>query len=289
MNRQQAINYLLSSGFSEEQINTIEQAFKQEPTTKNDIRACKSCVYSKDGKCAGTEECHLCMWENQYTPTTKNDLGVDTNKLLADCEKMSFDIEIFNKPLKVVALDAVKNIAKDLINSENPNKSEILTGSTTKNDLAVAEMIKLVRESDVIDRTDGSELAKAFNYLFDRYIEEPITKNYLGVSSGLEKNSKKLEKNFGELDCISRAEMLKYQEYLHGKMSNEENHKLWEFIKELPPVTPQPKHGIWQQINKNEVNVIPEYRCSECGAEYKGFGFDFDYCPRCGCAMEEEE
>ena len=37
MNRQQAINYLLSSGFSEEQINTIEQAFKQEPTTKNDL------------------------------------------------------------------------------------------------------------------------------------------------------------------------------------------------------------------------------------------------------------
>lgn len=35
MNRQQAINYLLSSGFSEEQINTIEQAFKQEQT--NDL------------------------------------------------------------------------------------------------------------------------------------------------------------------------------------------------------------------------------------------------------------
>ncbi len=47
--------------------------------------------------------------------------------------------------------------------------------------------------------------------------------------------------------------------------------------------------GKWQQINKNEVNVIPEYRCSNCGAEFKGFGFDFDYCPRCGCAMEEEE
>lgn len=60
-------------------------------------------------------------------------------------------------------------------------------------------------------------------------------------------------------------------------------------INELPSVTPQPKHGIWQQINKNEVNVIPEYRCSNCSAEFKGFGFDFDYCPRCGCAMEEEE
>lgn len=47
-------------------------------------------------------------------PTTKNDLGVDTDKLISDCEKMSFDIEFFNKPLKVVSLDAVKNIVKDL-------------------------------------------------------------------------------------------------------------------------------------------------------------------------------
>ena len=47
--------------------------------------------------------------------------------------------------------------------------------------------------------------------------------------------------------------------------------------------------GKWQQINKNEVNVIPEYRCSNCGAEFKGFGFDFDYCPRCGSVMEDEE
>lgn len=77
MNRQQAINYLLSSGFSEEQINTIEQAFKQEPTTKNDS-------------------------------------GVDTDKLIADCEKMSFDFELFGRPTKALLLDAVKNIVKDL-------------------------------------------------------------------------------------------------------------------------------------------------------------------------------
>ena len=51
-------------------------------------------------------------FDYEQEPTTKNDLGVD--KLLSDCEKMSFDIEIFNKPLKVVALDAVKNIVKDL-------------------------------------------------------------------------------------------------------------------------------------------------------------------------------
>ena len=67
-------------------------------------------------------------------------------------------------------------------------------------------------------------------------------------------------------------------------------HKIAEdILNNLPSVTPQPKYGIWQQINKNEVNVIPEYRCSNCGAEFKGFGFDFDYCPRCGSVMEDEE
>lgn len=46
---------------------------EQEPTTRN----CFGCQYSKDNHNAGTEKCHLCMWENQYTPITKNDLGVD--------------------------------------------------------------------------------------------------------------------------------------------------------------------------------------------------------------------
>ncbi len=45
----------------------------KEPTTRN----CFGCKYSKDNHNQGTEECHSCMWENQYTPTTKNDLGVD--------------------------------------------------------------------------------------------------------------------------------------------------------------------------------------------------------------------
>ncbi len=34
------------------------------------------------------------------------------------------------------------------------------------------EMRVLVRESDVIDRTDGSELAKAFNTLWEKYVEQ---------------------------------------------------------------------------------------------------------------------
>ena len=56
-------------------INAIKNAtpVDQDPN----VRHCFGCKYSKDNHNAGTEECHLCMWENQYTPTTKNDLGVD--------------------------------------------------------------------------------------------------------------------------------------------------------------------------------------------------------------------
>lgn len=42
---------------------------EQEPTTRH----CFGCKYSKDNHNQDIEECHLCMWENQYTPTTKND------------------------------------------------------------------------------------------------------------------------------------------------------------------------------------------------------------------------
>ena len=43
--------------------------------------------------------------------------------------------------------------------------------------------------------------------------------------------------------------------------------------------------GKWEQINKNEHNVIPQWKCSECGAEFECFGIDFEYCPRCGSKM----
>ena len=49
------------------------------------------------------------------------------------------------------------------------------------------------------------------------------------------------------------------------------------------------KKGTWQQTNKNEVNVIPEWKCSECGAEFQCHDMDFEYCPRCGSRMEDSD
>lgn len=36
-------------------------------------RDCQTCVNAKDGKCAGTEECHNCMWESQYKEVQDDD------------------------------------------------------------------------------------------------------------------------------------------------------------------------------------------------------------------------
>lgn len=35
---------------------------------KENKRDCVICEWSKDGHCAGTEVCHLCMFESQYKP-----------------------------------------------------------------------------------------------------------------------------------------------------------------------------------------------------------------------------
>ena len=36
-------------------------------------RDCKTCGHSNNGKCAGTEECHDCMWESKYEQQSSGD------------------------------------------------------------------------------------------------------------------------------------------------------------------------------------------------------------------------
>ena len=88
-------------------------------------------------------------------------------------------------------------------------------------------------------------------------------------------------------DAISRKSMLNYQQYLHGRMSNEENHKLWEFIKNLPSVTHTQKTGRWIFVDDAHEHA----RCSECG--YGNVDLldrrPHNYCPNCGSKMESED
>lgn len=65
------------------------------------IRNCFGCKYSKDNHNSGTEECHLCMWENQYTPTTKNNLGVDCISRKA-AEDITWHDPSYTDPLNIL-------------------------------------------------------------------------------------------------------------------------------------------------------------------------------------------
>lgn len=37
------------------------------------LRDCKTCKHSDNGNCAGTEECHECMWESKYEQQPSED------------------------------------------------------------------------------------------------------------------------------------------------------------------------------------------------------------------------
>lgn len=103
------------------------------------------------------------------------------------------------------------------------------------------------------EEQDGSNCYECVKGMADNFEAQPCEdcrncKKWNKCSCGKEghENGTSIGYSIGECkdyepceDCISREEMLKYQQYLHGKMSNEENHKLWNFIKGLPSVTPK--------------------------------------------------
>lgn len=125
------------------------------------------------------------------------------------------------------------------------------------------EMRKIVRESDVIDKTNGTELAKAFNYLWKKYIEQEPCE-----------------------DCISRKDALApYKE-----LKDDDVISVWLIKKNIEQqlsVTPTRKTGKW--TNGNPI-------CTCCGEDkFKDLDADIwadwkpKYCPNCGAKMESEE
>jgi hypothetical protein len=167
---------------------------------------------------------------------------------------------------------------KDMCNNYDP---------TTKNDLGV-DCISREKALDVIrnlypsmPRVDFDGNLRKWVDKYKPYIEcedaieelPSVTPQY---SSGLEKNSKKLEKNFGESDCISRQAVLE-QAYAYGNGLEPDGYCVnVEDIQALPSVTPQPR--------KDEVILTnKEYR-EQIANEY-----DHGYCKGYAVALEEQE
>ena len=83
------------------------------------------------------------------------------------------------------------------------------------------------------------------------------------------------EKEKSCADCISRQAVL-------DAISNEKYHywALFEYVKQLPPVTPAEKVGYW--IDHQEDRWIYA-KCSECNTVHDA---RTNYCPNCGAKME---
>jgi hypothetical protein len=132
------------------------------------------------------------------------------------------------------------------------------------------------------------EVVRALTY-------EPTTKN---DSSELEKNSKKLEKNFGELDCISRADAIKAMQDKAKELKNEDTINglcgAVAILFDLPSVTPIRPKGHWiladSQDNVDVENGNNRYICSECTfSDIHAKTTEVPYCWHCGAKMESEE
>jgi hypothetical protein len=159
---------------------------------------------------------------------------------------------------------------------------------------------------------DAKEFEREFNEILNLAIkgleQEPTTKN---DSSSLEKNSKKLEKDFGELDCIDRAELLKAMDTWdkfgytarYGLERLDKDDKdfvpyvkyddMVNCVKNMPPATPIRPKGHWI-YDKSFANWV----CSKCGETPKTIGYvgtgafmaeHFKYCNHCGAEMEGSE
>ena len=80
------------------------------------------------------------------------------------------------------------------------------------------EMRTLVRESDVIDRTDGSELAKAFNYLWEKYVEQEP--RWIPISERMPNKDRYIDfyKCLVAVSCTSRNDICdSFTAYFDGK------------------------------------------------------------------------
>lgn len=255
----------------------------KEPTTRN----CIGCKYSKDNHRAGVEECHLCMWENQYTPTTKNDLEVDCIKK-SDAEEY-----IPRERLK----EFVLNI-QEIKDAHNENGEPINYGTICgilidgyerlkmpsfypKNDTEESHLDEWTKHChEVIDKSDEFEEWK-LNEDKDRYIRiGDILERFKEVDEYFGHDPWTLKQIFSNLnilpssvfqkftdedDCISRKAVLSTLDNMDSALDEDrtvDSYKelLKECYKVLPSVTPQ----LSSELDKNSQKLEKNFDELDC-------------------------
>ena len=97
-------------------------------------------------------------------------------------------------------------------------------------------------------------------------------------------------------DLISRQDAIAeiYDKYMSSDMvvHNDVANKCMQIIKALPSVTPTERTGHWIECDGYDGDTY--YDCSKCGESWstiEGTPWDngMNYCPNCGCRMQESE
>lgn len=242
----------------------------------------------------------------EQKPTTKNNLAIDLIdraellKAMDTCDKFGNDPDEGLIPLRTPALrDRYVPYVHyyDMVNCVKgmPSVAPSINNSSEciDKDLAVDCIDRQATLDAIIKRLgikNETYLLEAERAIYQQILAMPSVTPQL--SSELEKNSKKLEKNFGESDCISRQAVLDLIADYDLSMG-----QVVRGIHALPSVTPQPRKGHWVLNDNQGVKAVGylTYHCSECGREisskYHGkisLLKEYPYC-HCGAKMESED
>ena len=208
-----------------------------------------------------------------------------------------------------ILIDAVKNgtplpkghwndIRDNRVKDElNRTKNEL--EPTNKNDLGVdcINRVELLKAMDTWDKFGNAPneglIPLRTPALQDRYV--PYVHYYDMVncvkgmssvtpqlSSELEKNSQKLEKNFGELDCISRADAIKAMQDKAKELKNEDIINglcgAVAILYEMPSATPQ--ESKWIPVSERLPQLKEQVLCCEKDKVFIGcMVFEYDGVP----------
>lgn len=264
----------------------------------------------------------LSWWNAEYKEPNKSEIPTSSttkNDLVIDTFTHEIETEIEYKLLKRIREARVQVMLQEPIIRDNGVKNELKPttnncksckyyGShhegcnycykcslwtenepTTKNDLEV-DCISRKAVFETIDDCNRDGLKGIFCSYDDGERFKEYIKNLPSVtplSSELEKNSKKLEKNFGESDCISRADAIKAMQDKAKELKNEDTINglcgAVAILYEMPPITPIRPKGHW--ITRPHIYGVAF--CSECGFELKIN--NTNYCPNCGSDNREVE
>ena len=184
MNREQAINYLISSGFTHEQVGEVVRALTYEPTTKNNLEHHKQNIKAYAHDFGVSEE----QAEKELRVTTKN----DSSELEKNSKKLEKDFGELDCISRADAIQAMQDKAKKLKNEDTING---LCGA-----VAILYEMSSVTPQEPIDKkftkADIDAIVKAINEGWELRVNEILGKIRAEI---IELRSRQ---NVGVLECL---------------------------------------------------------------------------------------